>query len=90
MADPVYFAVPLGLFDLLAHLQGEQYPWNPALVANFVGLNASGIIAFDDLEPIYWKDLDRWSKNEKISPFRIKKDEIIYETVRKCIFLLQI
>ena len=27
----IYFAVPLGLFSLLRHLQGEQIPWSARL-----------------------------------------------------------
>ena len=42
LAIVIFFAVPLGLFNLLRHLQGEQYPWHPELVSNFVGSNAVG------------------------------------------------
>ena len=60
LAIMMYFAVPLGLFNLLRHLQGEQFPWNPYLVYNFVGANASGSISFGDLVGVEWNQLDRF------------------------------
>ena len=58
LALVMYFAVPLGLFNLLRHLQGEQYPWHPDLVYNFVGPNATGTISVGK-EIIEWADIDR-------------------------------
>ena len=69
LAIVLFFAVPLGLFDLLRHLQGEQVPWNPVLVANFIGPNATGEIVVGNLEPTNWNVIDRWNKNFLEKPF---------------------
>ena len=69
LAIVLFFAVPLGLFDLLKHLQGEQAPWNPVFVANFIGSNATGEIVVGNSEPISWTMIDRWKKNFLEKPF---------------------
>lgn len=58
LAMVMYFAVPLGLFNLLRHLQGEQYPWHHELVYHFVGPNAIGNISVGH-EIIDWSKIDR-------------------------------
>ena len=58
LAVVMYFSVPLGLFNLLRHLQAEQIPWNPYLVYGFVGSNATGFISFGN-QSINWSLLDR-------------------------------
>ena len=69
LAIVLFFAVPLGLFDLLRHLQAEQVPWNPVFVVNFIGSNATGEIAVGDKEPTSWNIIDRWNKNFLEKPF---------------------
>ena len=64
----MFFAVPLGLFSLLRHLQGEQVPWNAVLVYNFIGPNATGQIFFGN-ESYDWSLIDRWTKNQSVTPF---------------------
>jgi hypothetical protein len=64
----MFFAVPLGLFSLLRHLQGEQVPWNASLIYNFIGPNATGQVFFGN-ESIDWSLIDRWTKNQSVSPF---------------------
>ena len=58
LALVMYFAGPLGLFNLLRHLQGEQYPWNSLLVYYFVGPSATGNISVGN-KMINWLDIDR-------------------------------
>ena len=64
----MFFAVPLGLFSLLRHLQGEQVPWNASLIYNFIGPNATGQVFFGN-ESFDWSLIDRWTKNQSVSPF---------------------
>ena len=64
----MFFAVPLGLFSLLRHLQGEQVPWHPILIYNFVGSNATGMVFFGN-ESFDWSLIDQWTKNQSVSPF---------------------
>ena len=66
----MFFAVPLGLFSLLRHLQGEQVPWNPFLIYNFIGPNATGQVFFGN-ESFDWSLIDRWTKNQSVSPLSV-------------------
>ena len=59
LAIVMYFAVPLGLFNLLRHLQGEQYPWHDQLVYKFVGPDAIGNISVGNVI-VDWSKIDRW------------------------------
>ena len=53
----MFFAVPLGLFNLLRHLQAEQYPWHPN-VLDLVSDNNT--LTIGDNLPIEWNQLNRW------------------------------
>ena len=64
----MFFAVPLGLFSLLRHLQGEQVPWNASLIYNFIGPNATGQVFFGN-ESFDWSLIDRWTRSHSVSPF---------------------
>ena len=64
----MFFAVPLGLFSLLRHLQGEQVAWNARLIYNFIGPNATGQVFFGN-ESFDWSLIDRWTKSQSVSPF---------------------
>ena len=55
-----YFTVPLGLFSLLRHWQGEQVPWN-YLTLDFV--TPEGLMFLGDNEGFMWNEVDRWIKN---------------------------
>ena len=53
----IFFAGPLGLFDLLKHLQGEQYPWH----ANTLALvSPNGYMALANGKLFKWNSVDRW------------------------------
>ena len=64
----LYFGIPLGLFSLLRHLQGEQIPWNSNLVYYFVGSNATGFLYMGD-KSTNWSMIDRWTKDDSLPPF---------------------
>ena len=72
----MFFAVPLGLFSLLRHLQGEQVPWNPSLIYHFIGPNATGQVFFGN-ESYDWSLIDRWTKNQSVSPFDWRDFDLI-------------
>ena len=55
----MYFAVPLGLFSLHRHLQGEQYAFSHYTL-DLVGLN--GMLYLGNNPPFEWIDVDRWQK----------------------------
>ena len=56
----MYFAVPLGLFSLLRHWQGEQVPWS-RFTLDFV--TPDGLMFIGDNEGFIWNEVDRWNKN---------------------------
>ena len=56
----LYFAVPLGLFSLLRHWQGEQVPWS-WFTLDFV--SPDGLMFVGDNEGFVWNEVDRWIKN---------------------------
>ena len=58
----LFFSGPLGLFDLLGHLKGEQYPWHP-YVLNLV--NSNGILDLGNTS-IEWAFIDRWIKDSSV------------------------
>ena len=60
MAIILFISVPLGLFSLLRHLQGEQYPWH-VYVLDFV--SPDGTMVLGDNEYFEWASVDRWKKN---------------------------
>ena len=55
----LYFTVPLGLFSLLRHWQGEQVPWSQ-LTLDFV--TPEGLMFLVDNEGFMWNEVDRWVK----------------------------
>ena len=59
----MYFAVPLGLFSLLRHWQGEQVPWSQYTL-DFV--TPDGLIFLGDNEGFIWNEVDRWIKNDTL------------------------
>ena len=69
LAMVLYFAVPLGLFNLLRHLQGEQYPWNPTMIHDVISPYDNGSIAVGNHDPVKWSLIDRWIKNRTVEPF---------------------
>ena len=60
IAIVLYISVPLGLFSLLRHLQGEQYPWH-VYVLDFV--SPDGMMVLGDNDYFEWTSVDRWKKN---------------------------
>ena len=56
----MFFAPPLGLFNLLKHLQAEQTQWDPEIIEHFVDKNKT--ITFGNIS-IPWKDIDRWENH---------------------------
>ena len=56
----MYFTVPLGLFSLLRHWQGEQTPWSHETL-DFV--TPEGLMFMGDNEGFVWNEVDRWIKN---------------------------
>ena len=61
----MFFAGPLGLFSLLRHLQGEQYPWNPYILQSVNEENGMMTLGGTTFK---WDKIDRWKKDEK-GPF---------------------
>ena len=59
----MYFTVPLGLFSLLRHWQGEQVPWS-WYTLDFV--TPDGVMFLGDNEGFLWNEVDRWVKNGTI------------------------
>ena len=62
-ATVAYFAVPLGLFSLLRHWQGEQFAWAWDTL-DFV--TPEGLMFLGDNEPFVWNDVDRWIKDGQL------------------------
>ena len=58
----LFFSAPLGLFDLLAHLKGEQYPWHP-YVLDLVNSDGKTDLGNTSIE---WALLDRWIKDSDV------------------------
>ena len=56
----MYFSVPLGLFSILRHWQGEQVPWSQYTL-DFV--TPDGLMFLGDNEGFVWNEVDRWTKN---------------------------
>ena len=56
----MYFTVPLGLFSLLRHWQGEQVPWGYETL-DFI--TPDGLMFVGDNEGFVWNEIDRWIKN---------------------------
>ena len=59
----VYFAIPLGLFSLLRHWQGEQIPWSPYTLT-FV--TPEGFMFVGDNEGFVWNEVDRSITNGSV------------------------
>ena len=57
------FTVPLGLFSLLRHWQGEQIPWNQQTL-DFV--TPDGLMFMGDNDGFVWNEVDRWIKNDTV------------------------
>ena len=57
----MYFTPPLGLFNLLRHLQAEQTKWDDNIVKHFV--NTDGTIQFGNSSNIPWNKIDRWTNS---------------------------
>ena len=57
----MYFTPPLGLFNLLRHLQAEQTRWDDNIVKHFV--NEDGTIQFGNSSNIPWNEIDRWTNS---------------------------
>lgn len=51
----MYFAGPLGLFNLLRHLQAEQYPWHENVLSL---VNKDGTMVLGNNDPFDWKLVD--------------------------------
>ena len=66
----MYFAVPLGLFSLLRHWQGEHVPWSQYTL-DFV--TPDGLMFLGDNEGFIWNEVDRWIINGTL--FINKTDE---------------
>ena len=60
VAMVMFFTVPLGLFSLLRHWQGEQFPWSHYTL-DFV--TPDGLMFLGDNEGFEWKEVDRWTTN---------------------------
>ena len=60
MAIIMFFTGPLGLFNLLRHLQGEQYPWNDKILDL---VTPNGTMFLGNNLPFMWNLVDRWYKN---------------------------
>ena len=56
----MYFTVPLGLFSLLRHWQGELVPASQYTL-QFV--TPDGLMFLGDNEAFVWSEVDRWIKN---------------------------
>ena len=59
----MYFTVPLGLFSLLRHWQGEQVPWSQ-LTLDFI--TPDGLMFIGDNDGFVWNEVDRWMKNDTL------------------------
>ena len=78
----MYFAVPLGLFSLLRHWQGEQVPWS-RFTLDFV--TPDGLMFIGDNEGFIWNEVDRWNKNGTL--FIFNEYGILYPNPKtKCHF----
>ena len=55
----VFFAGPLGIFDLLRHLQAEQIPWNTHILDL---VNPDGTMVLGNNPSFKWDSVDRWNK----------------------------
>ena len=55
----MYFSVPLGLFNLLRHIQSEQAQWDPVFENYF--LDRNGYIKVGDTPKTLWASIDRWN-----------------------------
>ena len=55
----MFFAGPLGLFDLLRHLQAEQYPWGTEILDL---VNPDGTMVLGNNPSFKWDSVDRWKK----------------------------
>ena len=73
VAMVMYFAIPLGLFSLLRHFQGEQFPWSE-LILDFVG--PDGKMYIGNIEPFEWNEVDRWKKS---GPLFLMNDDGTYQ-----------
>ena len=73
VAMVMYFTVPLGLFSLLRHWQGEQVPWNH-FTLDFV--TPEGFMFLGDNAPFIWNEVDRWVKNGSLWHIDEKGDPI--------------
>ena len=62
----MYIAGPLGLFNLLRHYEGQQYPWN-VIVTYFVDSN--GKIFLGDNEPFEWSLIENKTPPEPTAYF---------------------
>ena len=55
----MFFTVPLGLFSLLRHHQGEQLPWDTKILDL---VNLDGTMILGNNKPFKWISVDRWNK----------------------------
>ena len=55
----LFFAPPLGLFDLQRHHQAEQTQWNEFIREEYV--SPDGFINLGTYGPIKWSDINRWT-----------------------------
>ena len=56
----MFFAGPLGLFSLLRHLQGEQYPWHESVMDE---VDKNGTIALGNNPPFDWRLISETSRD---------------------------
>ena len=62
----MYFSVPLGLFNLLRHIQSEQAKWDPVIEKHF--LDEGGYIQFGDSPKFLWSSINRWNLTSQTPP----------------------
>ena len=55
----LFFAPPLGLFDLQRHHQAEQTQWNEVIRKEYV--SKDGFINLGTYGPIKWSEINRWT-----------------------------
>ena len=55
----LFFAPPLGVFDLQRHHQAEQTQWNNFIREEYV--SHEGFINLGTYGPIKWSDINRWT-----------------------------
>ena len=55
----IFFAGPLGLFNLLRHLQAEQYPWDVKILDL---VNPDGTMVLGNNPSFKWNSVDHWNK----------------------------